>query len=177
MDAKKYFEVFPAATLHKYPPAEWRRVFDFRQARGSFGPRPRLESWHGPEDYSYGVDGRATKPGVIKAALAHASKFAAGVTFNSCLAVLYRDGSDSVAWHADDETDMGPVVVSMSFGSTRRFSVRCNATREVTDFDLAHGDLLVMRAGAQEHFEHCIRKTAKPVGPRVSLTFRTLRGA
>lgn len=165
-----YFELFRGAALHRYPVAEWKRVFDFQQSHG----RPRLEAWHGPSEYSYGVDGRVRKPGVVTRAVEHASKFA-GVKLNSCLAVLYRDGSDSVAWHSDDECDMGSTVVSASFGATRRFSVRRKGQgRALANFDLGHGDLLVMRRGAQHLFEHCIRKTTKDVGPRVCLTFREI---
>jgi alkylated DNA repair dioxygenase AlkB len=42
------------------------------------------------------------------------------------LANLYRDGHDSVAWHADDEPDLGPnpTIASMSFGDSRNFELR-----------------------------------------------------
>jgi len=42
---------------------------------------------------------------------------------NSVLLNYYRDGSDSMGYHADDETELGeqPIIVSASFGSTRRF--------------------------------------------------------
>lgn len=171
-----FFEVFPRAAIHGYPVQEWMRVvWDFQQSPGVFGrPRPRLEAFYGPSDYSYSVKGTCKHPGVIKAAITHANKLA-GVTFNSCLAVLYRDGSDSVSWHSDDESDMGPVVLSISYGATRRFSVRPKGGGEVVNFDLNHKDVLLMRAGAQDHFEHCLRKTSRPVGPRICLTFRELR--
>lgn len=182
-DVNEYFEVFPNAALHGYPVDEWRRVvWDFRQSRGAYGkPRPRLEAFCGPADYSYGTDGGLrsewgrTPQGILSAATAHYSKLARA-DFNSCLAVLYRDGSDSVAWHADDERDMGETVLSVSYGATRRFSVRPKSNpREVVNFDLSHKDVLIMRPGAQVHFEHCLRKTSKPVGPRICMTFRELR--
>ena len=31
-----------------------------------------------------------------------------GVTFNSCLANLYRDGTDSMGYHSDNEPELGP---------------------------------------------------------------------
>ena len=49
-----------------------------------------------------------------------------GLSFNSVLANLYRDGKDSVAWHADDEAQLGkdPVIASVSFGDLRNFEMR-----------------------------------------------------
>ena len=49
-----------------------------------------------------------------------------GMQFNSVLANLYRDGHDSVAWHADDEPALGrnPVIASISFGDMRAFEMR-----------------------------------------------------
>ncbi|MFM5982088.1 MAG: alpha-ketoglutarate-dependent dioxygenase AlkB, partial [Sphaerospermopsis kisseleviana] len=46
--------------------------------------------------------------------------------FNSVLLNLYRDGKDSVSWHSDDEPELGknPIIASVSFGATRRFSLR-----------------------------------------------------
>jgi len=173
-NAANYFELFKGAALHGYPPAEWSRQIDLVQSPGAFGKmRPRLEAFHGPAEYSYQTAGSFRKLGALKAAYGHYSRLA-GVSFNACLVNLYRDGADSVAWHADDEKDMGPVVLSVSYGSTRRFAVRCNATRKVTSFDLEHKDVLIMHPGAQSLFQHCIRKTAQPVGPRLSMTFRTM---
>ena len=49
-----------------------------------------------------------------------------GLTFNSMLANLYRDGHDSLAWHSDDETSLGPepTIASISFGDMRTFQLR-----------------------------------------------------
>ena len=39
-------------------------------------------------------------------------------------------------------------------------------------FHLGHGDLIVMGGSCQRTWEHAIPKTARPVGPRVSIQFR-----
>jgi len=51
-----------------------------------------------------------------------------GLTFNSVLANLYRDGHDHVSWHSDDEPALGhqPTIASLSFGDTRTFQLRKN---------------------------------------------------
>ncbi|KAJ3165483.1 hypothetical protein HK101_000229 [Irineochytrium annulatum] len=45
------------------------------------------------------------------------------VRFNHCLANLYRDGSDHMGMHSDDEKELGrsPMIASVSLGAERRF--------------------------------------------------------
>jgi len=138
-------------------------------------PQPRLVAWYGPCAYTYS---RLTLPAQnlperLQRLMAVASDLA-GERFNSVMCNLYRDGSDSVAWHADDEPEFGgdPVIASMSFGATRRFVVRDNAQKTRTTWDLADGSVLVMGRGVQPNYQHSITKTKKPVGPRANLTFR-----
>lgn len=96
--------------------------------------------------------------------------------FNACLANLYRDGSDSNGWHADNESELGenPVIASLSFGETRKFHLRHNKTREKIDFELKHGSLLVMGGAMQHHWKHQVPKSKRITQPRVNLTFRKL---
>ena len=46
--------------------------------------------------------------------------------FNSVLGNLYRNGSDSMGLHSDDEKELGsdPVIVSVSFGAERKFKIK-----------------------------------------------------
>jgi len=37
---------------------------------------------------------------------------------------------------------------------------------------VGHGDLLVMGGSCQRTWEHAVLKTARPVGPRISIQFR-----
>ena len=39
---------------------------------------------------------------------------------------------------------------------------------------LGHGDLIVMGGSCQRTWEHAVPKTARPVGPRISVQFRPL---
>ena len=100
------------------------------------------------------------------------------VPFNSALANLYRDGNDSVAWHADDEPTLGhrPVIASVSLGARRRFLMKPRGGGERHDFILGHGDLLVMGPGVQDVYVHAVPKTTSATGPRVNLTFRFYEG-
>jgi alkylated DNA repair dioxygenase AlkB len=94
------------------------------------------------------------------------------VTAGMC---LYRDGRDSVAWHGDrigrSRTE-DTMVAIVSFGSPRALMLRPAGGGESLRFTLGHGDLVVMGGSCQRTWEHCIPKTAKAVGPRVSVQYR-----
>jgi alkylated DNA repair dioxygenase AlkB len=100
------------------------------------------------------------------------------VTAGMC---LYRDGRDSVAWHGDTlgrSARHDTMVAIVSFGSPRNLMLRPRAGgAETLRFPLGHGDLIVMGGSCQRTWEHAIPKTAKPVGPRVSVQFRPINVA
>lgn len=94
------------------------------------------------------------------------------VTAGCC---LYRDGRDSVAWHGDTigrgrTTDT--MVAICSLGADRKLMLRPRGGGVSRSFTLGHGDVLVMGGSCQRTWEHCVPKTARPVGPRVSIQFR-----
>jgi alkylated DNA repair dioxygenase AlkB len=98
-----------------------------------------------------------------------------GETFVSAGMCLYRDGRDSVAWHGDRigrGRSSDTMVAIVSFGSPRPLMLRPVGGGESLRFPLGHGDLVVMGGSCQRTWEHCIPKTTKPVGPRVSVQFR-----
>jgi alkylated DNA repair dioxygenase AlkB len=101
---------------------------------------------------------------------------AAGTIWNSLLLNLYRDGRDSIGFHADDEPELGtnPMIGSISLGAERRFVLKHPASGETLEFNLPHGSLLVMGGTSQHHWRHGVPKTARPVGPRINLTFRQI---
>jgi alkylated DNA repair dioxygenase AlkB len=88
---------------------------------------------------------------------------------------LYRDGTDSVAWHGDTIGRGGThdtVVAIVSLGATRTLALRPRNGGASLRFALDHGDLLVMGGSCQRTWEHAVPKTARAVGPRVSVQFR-----
>lgn len=98
--------------------------------------------------------------------------------FVSVLATRYRDGSDRVGWHADDEPELGPapVIPVLSLGAPRDLVFRPRGARrpERWSFALAHGDLLVMGPGVQRRLEHALPARSR-ADLRVSLSFRPHR--
>jgi alkylated DNA repair dioxygenase AlkB len=94
------------------------------------------------------------------------------VTAGMC---LYRDGRDSVAWHGDTNgrsSRLDTMVAIVSFGSPRPLLLRPRGGGSSLRFPVGHGDLIVMGGSCQRTWEHAIPKTARPVGPRVSVQFR-----
>jgi alkylated DNA repair dioxygenase AlkB len=94
------------------------------------------------------------------------------VTAGMC---LYRDGRDSVAWHGDTKgrsARSDTMVAIVSFGEPRPLLLRPRGGGSSTRFPLGHGDLIVMGGSCQRTWEHAVPKTARPVGPRVSVQFR-----
>jgi alkylated DNA repair dioxygenase AlkB len=94
------------------------------------------------------------------------------VTAGMC---LYRDGRDSVAWHGDTtgrSSSQDTMVAIVSLGSPRALLLRPRGGGSSLRFALGHGDLLVMGGSCQRTWEHAVPKTARVVGPRVSVQFR-----
>ncbi|MBB5868189.1 alkylated DNA repair dioxygenase AlkB [Allocatelliglobosispora scoriae] len=98
-----------------------------------------------------------------------------GEEFATAGMCLYRDGRDSVAWHGDTigkGATVDTMVAIVSFGSPRSLLLRPRGGGSSLRFPLGHGDLIVMGGSCQRTWEHCIPKTARTVGPRVSVQFR-----
>ena len=89
---------------------------------------------------------------------------------------LYRDGTDSVAWHGDTigrSSTEDTMVAIVSVGAPRALLLRpAGGGGPTLRHELGHGDLIVMGGSCQRTWEHAIPKTAKPVGPRISIQFR-----
>jgi alkylated DNA repair dioxygenase AlkB len=118
---------------------------------------------------------------------------ATSAAFNHVLVNRYRDGQDSMGYHADAEPELGPepLVATLSFGAPRRFLLRrheragqkpAGGVRPQREpplvLRLEQGSLLLMGGTCQRHYRHAIpRENADGLGERISLTFRRLLAA
>lgn len=147
---------------------------------GRSHPVPRLQSWHGDADAGYRYSGLAMTPQPWTPALARLRDqvaAACGHHFNSVLANLYRDGRDSMGWHADDEPELGPQpwIASLSLGATRDFALRRKgAGRTALTLPLRHNQLLLMPPAMQQHWQHALPRRLRVEQPRLNLTFRLI---
>ncbi|WP_250884046.1 alpha-ketoglutarate-dependent dioxygenase AlkB [Glaciecola sp. XM2] len=138
---------------------------------------PRLQAWYGDAEAGYTYSGLKMEPLPWEPQLAKLKSYCeqtCSTSFNSVLANLYRNGSDSMGLHADDEPELGrhPVIASVSFGQTRRFDFKHKQTKEKVSVDLNHGSLLIMRGETQDYWQHGINKTKRIDKARLNFTFR-----
>ncbi len=147
---------------------------------GKWVPQPRLTAWYGDEGTQYSYSGITMQPlpwDDTLLAIKQRIEPLAGTTFNSVLLNYYRSGSDSMGWHSDDETELGqnPIIGSVSFGAERAFHFRHrHLSHERARIVLQHGSFLLMAGSTQHFWQHQLPKTAKPIGPRINLTFRKI---
>lgn len=140
---------------------------------------PRLECWYGDNGCEYTYSGKSLKRFEFPSFLLDLRKRIekkANTTFNSVLANLYRDGQDSMGFHADDEKELGnnPVIASISLGENRPIIFQNKKTKEKMAFDQPSGSLLIMQGQTQAHWKHAINKSKKINKPRINLTFRNI---
>jgi alkylated DNA repair dioxygenase AlkB len=112
----------------------------------------------------------------MKAALDDHYRDELGEPFVTAGLCLYRDGRDSVAWHGDRigrSSTEDTMVAIVSVGDPRALLLRPNGGATAVRHDLGHGDLIVMGGSCQRTWEHCVPKSARAAGPRISIQFRT----
>lgn len=131
---------------------------------------PRLLSF-------YDEDDELPHPVLAAARSALSERYSAelGEPFRTAGLCFYRDGRDSVAWHGDRigrGSSEDTMVAIISIGAPRDLLLRPRGGGATQRHRLGHGDLLVMGGSCQRTWEHAVPKTAKPVGPRISIQFR-----
>ena len=130
---------------------------------------PRLSHW-------YRDDEPPPHPVLDEARLAVSRRYRkplAGAGLN-----YYRNGRDSVASHRDREMRHldDTIVAILTLGACRPFLVCPHPSGPSRDLRPASGDLLVMGGHFQAAWRHGVPKVARPVGPRVSVTWRWSSG-
>jgi len=170
-----------------FAPAQSARIFEqlkaqiaWRREVMRFGRKevlqPRLTAWYGDDAKTYVYSSVRNHPlpwtPLLLSLKAKAEAFAESA-FNSVLLNYYRDGGDSVGWHADNEPELGerPVIASLSFGATRTLELRKRTTGKVTKLPLTSGSILVMRGTTQHHWVHRVPREPGSAS-RINLTFR-----
>lgn len=157
----------------------WRQ--EYLKIAGKVIAVPRLQCWMGDHASQYGYSGLRLKPlpwnGLVEKIRQRVEKLSA-IEFNSVLINYYRSGQDSVAWHADDEPELGrdPIIASVSFGAERFFQLKRRQANEPGKFQLKlrNGSILVMGSGLQDNYLHQLPKVKDLNSPRINLTFRNI---
>ncbi|MGI5451876.1 alpha-ketoglutarate-dependent dioxygenase AlkB [Streptomyces sp. CA-249302] len=125
----------------------------------------------------YDVDDVLPHPLLDEARAALTARYAEelGEPFTTAGLCYYRNGRDSVAWHGDrigrgarEDT----MVAILSVGAPRDLLLRPVRGGESVRRPLGHGDLIVMGGSCQRTWEHCVPKSTRAAGPRISIQFR-----
>ncbi len=147
---------------------------------GKVYAQPRLTSLHSDSLSSYTYSGLTLQPNPMTKTLFELLNLIQTVCqhdFNCVLLNLYRNGSDSNGWHADNEKELGkyPKIASFSFGAARFFHFKHRKIKEQRyKMELHHGSLLLMEGEMQKYWLHQIPKTKRQLEPRINLTFRKI---
>jgi hypothetical protein len=143
--------------------------------------QPRLTAWYGDDNKVIRYSGIKMQPlpwtPVLIEIKTKVESFS-GVAFNSVLLNQYRNESDSMGWHRDNEKELGtdPVIASVSFGATRTFHFRhVDDPKLKKIIPLNDGSCLIMRGSTQHFWYHRLPKLTKPINPRINLTFRIIK--
>ena len=140
---------------------------------------PRLQCWIGDPGCEYAYSGKSLQRYDFFEPLIEIRSLIQnqlGIYFNSVLSNLYRDGNDSMGFHADDEPELGnnPVIASLSLGADRPLVFQNKDKTETKTFDQPHGSLMLMQGATQSAWKHGIRKSKKISEPRINFTFRNI---
>lgn len=142
--------------------------------------QPRLTALYGNEGKPYSYSNITMHPHYWTLTLQKLKSLVENISetnFTTVLLNYYRDGKDSNGWHADNEKELGknPVIASLSLGAERNFQLKHNFdASQKMNIVLENGSLLLMKGPTQHFWKHQVPKTAKPVGQRINLTFRTI---
>lgn len=148
---------------------------------GKTHPQPRLTALYGNEGKPYSYSNITMQPhpwNTLLQKIKYHIETTTECQFTTVLLNQYRDGKDSNGWHADNEKELGtnPIIASLSFGAERVFQLKHNTIADAKkSIVLEHGSLLLMKGSTQHFWKHQIPKTAKPIGNRINLTFRSIK--
>jgi alkylated DNA repair dioxygenase AlkB len=143
-------------------------IVDWKQGRRHMYDRvlddPRLSRW-------YAAGGALPHPALESIRLALEAQL--DVPLETIGLNYYRDGNDSVAWHADRELRdlIDTRIAIVTLGARRPFLVRPMGGGSSHDVKPGAGDLLVMGGACQMRWQHCVPKV-KRAGPRISCSYR-----
>lgn len=148
---------------------------------GKWHPTPRLVSFYGDKGLHYryssalhGTLNWTPELRTLKQSIAQYCQCA----FNCVLLNHYRDGQDTMGWHADDEPELGyqPTIASLSLGAVRDIHFKSHVAKgKKISLTLPGGSLLIMSGSTQQHWLHHVPKRSRCTQARINLTFRHIK--
>lgn len=147
---------------------------EYLQFFGRAVAMPRLTGWYGDPGATYTYSRLRNEPATWTPSLCRLRdglRDALRIALNSCLVNWYRDGNDSMGWHADREPELRDSIVSVTLGAERTFQLREGRKGAPISVALPHGSVLVMTVASQQPFAHRVPKESN-ANECLNLTFR-----
>lgn len=134
---------------------------------------PRLVAYFGEKPYTYsGLEHPARNFPPILESLRQQLSVSFDFDFNAVLCNLYRNGTDYMGYHADNEKEIDDsLIASISLGQARIFKIKNELS--ATSILLEDKSLVLMEQ-LQQDYKHSLPKSAKPMDARINLTFRKM---
>ncbi len=145
----------------------------------------RTTAQYGEDGCSYSYSGtKHTGTGCIPEVLRYIQKIGAkrlinleaisDNNFNYFLLNRYKDGSENIGEHSDDEKGLSGPIVSFSFGASRFFDIRKKKDKSKLRLNVHSGDCIVMSGNMQRYYKHGIPIQRKILEERFSVTLREI---
>ncbi len=173
-------QLFFASDVIRYLPPDQNRVVVFGKAH----PVPRQQAaYSSPGGLSYTFSGLTvaahdeTEVPLLRE-LRELVQTRTGLSFNFALINFYRDGQDTVGWHADDETVMvkDSAIASLTLGAERDFLFRMKLDPAVKHKVVLRDNMLcTMLHPTNDEWQHSLPRRARVKQPRVNITFRLFK--
>lgn len=153
---------------------------DHIQMFGKIHPLPRLTAFFGDHNIFYEYSGIKMQAHPWPQSILNLKNKIEHFTnenFNCVLLNYYRNGLDHMSYHADDEKELGvnPTIASISFGATRKFTLKHRFKKIKIEINLHDKSLLIMKDELQHYWVHKINKSTTEKNPRINLTFRYIK--
>lgn len=137
----------------------------------------RKTAWMTDKNYSYKYGSKIMNP----IPMSNTVKFIQniieekyGIKYDSVLINYYENGNVGMRYHSDeiyDEWNEDTVIIC--FGADREIAFREILNYEnKTYFNMSNGDLLFMKEGCQQIYQHRVLKNKRIVNDRISLVFK-----
>jgi alkylated DNA repair dioxygenase AlkB len=143
---------------------------------------PRFQQFYSKVIPSYRYSGTISSaereiPNYVQECIDKAFELYPDIDWNGTLVNWYRDGSNYISPHSDDEKELVSdiPILSFSFGGIRTFRIKNKKTNKKLDIPTLDGSIIVMGGDIQKEYTHEITKTKKFVNPRINVTVRSYK--
>ncbi len=120
--------------------------------------------------FYYDVAKRTTEPIAVIEELIHYVEKLHNAKASVVWCNLFRNGEEKIEWHQDQ---YGEHLTTISFGSSRKFQMRCLKTAEISEIELKHGDVYTWSPETDSKYEHCIPAAPGVEEERISVVVWT----